>query len=410
MMDPNFIEFLIPILVSLFCGFIIGIERTRVSAQYGARDHIFFSIISTTIIILYDKFLQDLGFYIIIIIFGGMIVFLLIGTFYRLFRTDDPGYTTTLSMLLAMVVGIVSYYNSFLAITISVIFLIILSTKKQFYKIQKLKDIEWTGTVEFLAIMILTFILFPQDLIIYDIQIVTIVYVFLTILAIKYFSYFLLKSSSEENLYILAILGGFAHSEATTKELAEIDAHPATVSLLLQTMIIRILLLIILISFELTVRLFYPLILTTIIGIIINILILRKKEKKYVLQKVKNPLSLKSAFIFSSTYLFAVFLTIIFKNIQIPYQLYLPIAIMIGLLSGGASSLFTATAYISGLIDLNLAIIMIVFGLCAAILNKLLYYYRFQKTKSKKNLINLIIYLSLTMIVLLFFSFTIGFL
>ncbi|MCK4239060.1 MAG: DUF4010 domain-containing protein [Candidatus Lokiarchaeota archaeon] len=410
MMDPNFIEFLIPILVSLFCGFIIGIERTRVSAQYGARDHIFFSIISTTIIILYDKFLQDLGFYILIIIFGGMIVFLLIGTFYRLFRTDDPGYTTTLSMLLAMVVGIVSYYNSFLAITISVIFLIILSTKKQFYKIQTLKDIEWTGTVEFLAIMILTLILFPQDLIIYDIQIVTIVYVFLTILAIKYFSYFLLKSSSEENLYILSILGGFAHSEATTKELAEIDAHPATVSLLLQTMIIRILLVIILISFELTVRLFYPLILTTIIGIIINILILRKKEKKHILQKVKNPLSLKSALIFSSTYLFAVFLTIIFKNIQIPYQLYLPIAIMIGLLSGGASSLFTATAYISGLIDLNLAIIMIVFGLCAAILNKLLYYYRFQKTKSKKNLINLIIYISLTMIVLLFFSFTIGFL
>ncbi|MCK4281976.1 MAG: DUF4010 domain-containing protein, partial [Candidatus Lokiarchaeota archaeon] len=233
---------------------------------------------------------------------------------------------------------------------------------------------------------------------------------FLTILAIKYFSYFLLKSSSEKSLYILSILGGFAHSEATTKELAEINAHPATVSLLLQTMIIRILLVIILISFELTVRLFYPLILTTIIGIIINILILRKKEKKYVLQKVKNPLSLKSALIFTSTYLFAVFLTIIFKNIQIPYQLYLPIAIMIGLLSGGASSLFTATAYISGLIDLNLAIIMIVFGLCAAILNKLLYYYRFQKTKSKKNLINLIIYLSLTIIVLLFFSFTIGFL
>ncbi|MCK4281929.1 MAG: hypothetical protein KAX10_07430, partial [Candidatus Lokiarchaeota archaeon] len=87
MMDQNFIEYLIPILVSLFCGFIIGIERTRVSAQYGARDHIFFSIISTTIIILYDKFLQDLGFYILIIIFGGMIVFLLIGTFYRLFRT-----------------------------------------------------------------------------------------------------------------------------------------------------------------------------------------------------------------------------------------------------------------------------------------------------------------------------------
>lgn len=410
MMDQNFIEYLIPILVSLFCGFIIGIERTRVSAQYGARDHIFFSIISTTIIILYEKFLQDSGFFIIIIIFGGMIVFLLIGTFYRLFRTDDPGYTTTLSMLLAMVVGIVSYYNSFLAITISVIFLIILSTKKQFYKIKKLKDIEWTGTVEFLAIMILTFILFPQDLIIYDIQIITIVYVFLTILAIKYFSYFLLKSSSEENLYILSILGGFAHSEATTKELAEIDAHPATVSLLLQTMIIRILLVIILISSELTVRLFYPLILTTILGIIFNILILRKKEKKHILQKVKNPLSLKSALIFSSTYLFAVFLTIIFKNIQIPYQLYLPIAIMIGLLSGGASSLFTATAYISGLIDLNLAIIMIVFGLCAAILNKLLYYYRFQKTKSKKNLINLIIYLSLTMIVLLFFSFTIGFL
>ncbi len=56
------------ILVSLFCGFIIGIERTRMEAQYGARDHIFFSSISTILIILYDKFLPEIGIAILIII------------------------------------------------------------------------------------------------------------------------------------------------------------------------------------------------------------------------------------------------------------------------------------------------------------------------------------------------------
>jgi len=180
------------IIVSFFCGFVIGIERTRVAAQYGARDHIFFSMISTSLIILYDMFLPvSEGFILIILFFGGMIVFLLIGSIYRLFREKDPGYTTTLSMILAMIVGIMCYYNEYLAITISVIFLIILSTKKQFYKIRSMKDIEWTGTVEFIAIVVLLYILIPESLLVYGINIKSIITIFIIILAIKYFSYFI---------------------------------------------------------------------------------------------------------------------------------------------------------------------------------------------------------------------------
>ena len=110
----EFYELFLKIVISFFCGFVIGIERTRVSAQYGARDHIFFSMISTSLIIFYKVFLPIFeGFILILIFFGGMIVFLLIGSIYRLFREKDIGYTTTLSMLLAMIVGIICYYNEY---------------------------------------------------------------------------------------------------------------------------------------------------------------------------------------------------------------------------------------------------------------------------------------------------------
>ena len=122
----EFYYLFLKIIISFFCGFVIGIERTRVAAQYGARDHIFFSMISTSLIILYDKFFHfPEGFILITIFFGGMIIFLLIGSIYRLFREGDPGYTTTLSMILSIIVGILCYYNESLAIVISVIFLII---------------------------------------------------------------------------------------------------------------------------------------------------------------------------------------------------------------------------------------------------------------------------------------------
>jgi len=172
-------------------------------AQYGARDHIFFSSISTILVILYENFLPAIGIAILIIIFGGMVAFLLIGSIFRLFRQEDPGYTTTLSMLLAMVVGILSYYLYLLAIIISVIFLIILSIKKQLYLIRKLDILEWTGTIEFISICLLLIILFPNNIIIANINIKAIIIIFITILAVKYISYFLLKSSAENNLYYI---------------------------------------------------------------------------------------------------------------------------------------------------------------------------------------------------------------
>ena len=253
------------ILVSLFCGFIIGIERTRMEAQYGARDHIFFSSISTILVILYENYLPAIGIAILIIIFGGMVAFLLIGSIFRLFRQEDPGYTTTLSMLLAMVVGILSYYLYLLAIIISVIFLIILSIKKQFYKIRTLKDIEWTGTIEFISICLLLIILFPNNIIIANINIKAIIIIFITILAVKYFSYFLLKSSAENNLYYISFLGGLAHSEATTNELAEAGASSSSIWLVIQTMLIRMLLILILAPLLLYYAL-YPIGITVAVG------------------------------------------------------------------------------------------------------------------------------------------------
>jgi MFS family permease len=396
------------ILVSFFCGFLIGIERTRVEAQYGARDHIFFSIISTSLIILYENYLSEFAVALILVIFGGMISFLLIGSVYRLFKTKDPGYTTTLSMLLAMIVGILSYYIYFLAITISVIFLIILSTKKQFYKIRKLQQIEWTGTVEFIAIVVLLYFLIPDTLMIGNINLKSIIIIFILILALKYASYFLLRSSTEHNLYYISFLGGLAHSEATTDELAEAGASSASIWLVIQTMLIRMLLVLV-IAPDLLFYAIFPIIITAFVGLIGSFLILRNKQTSLSLEKIKNPLSIRSSLVFAGTYSLALIITLILEFYRLNFIAYIFIAFSIGLLSGGASSLFVATAYLGLLVNRDEALILLTIGLTAAIVNKIFYSLNsLNESKNKKKYCkNLITYQGITISLLTITTFII---
>jgi len=405
--SDDFYILFIKIIVSFFCGFVIGIERTRVSAQYGARDHIFFSMISTSLIILYDVFLPvSEGFILIILFLGGMIIFLLIGSIYRLFLEKDPGYTTTLSMILAMIVGVMCYYNEYLAITISVIFLIILSTKKQFNKIRSMKDIEWTGTVEFIAIVVLLYILIPEGFLVYEINIKSIITIFIIILAIKYFSYFILRSTTEKNLYYISFLGGFAHSEATTVELANAGASSSSVWLVIQTMLIRMLI-VLMITPTLLSYAWFPILSTASIGLIFSFLILKKKETQLTLDKIKNPLSIKGALIFSGTYLIGLIISIVLSFFEINIFAYYFIVFAIGLLSGGASSLFVATAFYKSLVNEGNALLMLTIGLSAAIINKIFYSTRaLKEDKNKKGyIIHLVFYIIITIFLLITMTF-----
>ena len=122
------------------------------------------------------------------------------------------------------------------------------------------------------------------------------------ILAVKYFSYFILRSTTEKNLYYISFLGGFAHSEATTVELAEAGASSSSVWLVIQTMLIRMLI-VLMITPTLLLYAWNPILSTPSIGLIFSFLILRKKETQLTLDKIKNPLSIKSALIFSGTYI-----------------------------------------------------------------------------------------------------------
>jgi hypothetical protein len=407
-----FYKSLLAIIISVFCGFLIGIERTRARKLFGARDHIAYAILSTTLIILYENFILDIGRIVILLIFGAMIIFLSIGSVYRLFHTDEPGYTSTMSMLLAILVGILSYYLPYLAIAISVIFLVILSTKKQFEKIRELKQIEWAGTVEFLAIVILLFLLIPENIEFVGINIRSIMIIFITILAIKYFSYFLLKSSAKNNLYYISFLGGFAHSEATTVELAEYGASSSSIWLVIQTMLLRMLLIILIGAIELFWYALFPILITTAIGLLGAFIILKNKKGDLKLLKIKNPLSIKGAIMFSLTYLLAILITfgldLYVKNIAtLGFFWYYIVAFIIGLLSGGASSLFVATSYSVSLITEANALIMLSIGISAAIINKVFYARKYlHESKNKKIFtFHLLIYQILTIVLLVTFTF-----
>jgi len=364
-------------------------------------------MISTSLIILYEVFLPvSEGFILIILFLGGMIIFLLIGSIYRLFLEKDPGYTTTLSMILAMIVGIMCYYNEYLAITISVIFLIILSTKKQFNKIRKLKEIEWTGTVEFIAIVVLLYILIPDNLQVFGIVVKSIIVIFIVILAIKYFSYFILRSTTEKNLYYISFLGGFAHSEATTVELANAGASSSSVWLVIQTMLIRMLI-VLMITPTLLSYAWFPILSTASIGLIFSFLILKKKETQLTLDKIKNPLSIKGALIFSGTYLIGLIISIVLSFFEINILAYYIIVFAIGFLSGGASSLFVATAFYKSLVNEGNALLMLTIGLSAAIINKIFYSTRaLKEDKNKKGyVIHLVFYIIITIFLLITMTF-----
>jgi uncharacterized membrane protein (DUF4010 family) len=276
-----------------------------------------------------------------------------------------------------------------------------LAAKKQFNKIKRLQDIEWTGTIEFIAIVVLLYILIPEDLSLYGIQVKPIVIIFIIILAVKYFSYFLLKSSMEKNLYYISFLGGFAHSEATTIELAGAGASSSSVWLVIQTMLIRMLIVLTLTPALLTFAI-YPILITSILGLMGSFLILRKKETKLSLEKIKNPLSLRSALIFAGTYLIAIIVTIILNFFELNIFAYFFIVFGIGFLSGGASSLFVATSYALMQFNEGNALIMLTLGLSAATLNKIFYSIRHLKIdkNKKKYVFHLILYISITITVL----------
>lgn len=135
-------------------------------------------------------------------------------------------------------------------------------------------------------------------------------------------------------------------------------------------------------------------------------MILQDKQTSFELESIENPLSLRGAFLFTGTYLLAVFVTLGLETLTIQlftldiYWYYI-IAFLIGLLSGGASSLFTATAF-GILVNAGNALIMLTIGLSAATINKLFYSIRYlNKEKNKKKYtLHLFFYIFITISIL----------
>ena len=156
----------------------------------------------------------------------------------------------------------------------------------------------------------------------------------------------------------------------------------------------------------------YPILITSVIGLIGSFLILRNKETQLTLENIKNPISIKSALIFAGTYLIGLALSIVLSFFELNFLAYYVIVFGIGLLSGGASSLFVASAFYQGLINEGNALLMLTIGLSAAILNKIFYSTRsLDEHKNKKvYVLHLIFYIIVTISILIsmtFFTITI---
>ncbi len=396
--DITFYSDLLIILISILCGFLLGIERTRVDVQYDVRDHIFVSVLATILVLLNDKFTVPFGYGLIILIFGGIIAFLILSSLRH--------RTTTLSMFLALIVGVLCYYYYSLAIVISVLFLIVLSTKKQFKMIRGLSSVEWTGTVEFIALVFLLYTLIPDGLIIANLNVKAVIIIFISILAIRYFSYFLLKSKMERTIYYLSFFGGLAHSEATTIELSKAGASPSSVWLVIQTMLIRILIILVIAP----IILFYalaPILITSMIGLFGSFIFLRKNPTEIKSEKIGNPLSIKSALVFSGSYSLAIIISLLVNYLHLTLFSYSLISFMLGLLAGGAAALFITSNFIGGYVNIAESLFLLAFGLTGAIINKIFYSLKFlnENVNQKKYGVRLLTYQAITIVILFLMTF-----
>ena len=151
----------------------------------------------------------------------------------------------------------------------------------------------------------------------------------------------------------------------------------------------------------------FPILSTAFIGLTFSFLILKKKETQLTLDKIKNPLSIKGALIFSGTYLIGLIISIVLSFFEINILAYYIITFAIGFLSGGASSLFVATAFYKSLVNEGNALLMLTIGLSAAIINKIFYSTRaIKEDKNKKGyVIHLVFYIIVTIFLLITMTF-----
>jgi uncharacterized membrane protein (DUF4010 family) len=327
----QFVQFLpspgIEIVLALFLGFLIGLEREESKANDahysfgGVRTFPLIALIGYTIALLSNKQLlpEILGFLVI----GG---FLMLSYWHKVSTrqaADMPGVTSEMSGLVTYLIGALVYHDHFwIAVTLTVISLLLLELKDVLESLtQRIDGAEILTFTKFLLLTAVILPILPNQP--YGRFLINPFKTWLVVVAVStvsYGSYLLLRVTKEGGILLSAILGGIYSSTATTVALAKRSSkedHPhlfaGAILMASAFMYLRITILVGIFNWSLMRLLAGPFLFLAVAAAAIGFFWSRRKdgssEKLQRQNKHENPLELRAAFFFAGLFLIILVLT-----------------------------------------------------------------------------------------------------
>ncbi len=312
--DEKTLEILIKVLISTALGLIIGLERERRAkseAFIGIRTTPLIAILGTLSSFIYENYWSG----IFIFSFGALIIFTVINYFKEFEK--DVGITTEVTLIIAFIIGVLVYYNHiYISIFITLLTTTLLALKpilEKFAKSLSLEDI--ISILKFLLVVVVIYPLLPdKNFGPFDaFNLKSIWKVVIIVSALDFIGYVLIKWKGAKTLWITGLVGGLVSSTAVSYQLARKTKeypkllYPSSIGIALAWTImnIRVIVLAGLISFELAKEVFFPLILTSVIFLIIMVVKYKnylKPDKTTSDINISNPFELWSAIQFGMLY------------------------------------------------------------------------------------------------------------
>ena len=337
-------EIFLKIILSLGIGALVGIEReqrAKGEVAHGIRTFMLSSLLgflSTYFSVLFQSFII---FY-IAFIFLGILTAL---AYFKKIKTGHMGQTTNIAFLLTFLLGTLVYFDKFpfyLSISLAILLTFILASKEILHAFSKHLTKEEVWNVFFFAV--LSFVVLPilpnraidpfnsiNPFLIWSSVVI--------VLSLSFIAYILMKIFGPKKGIILSgILGGIVSSVAVTISMAsEVKKNSkiffsAIFSIIVasSTMFLRMFFISAIFNYNLSLQLFAPLAILSVLGYFCALGYMEKIKKEKTKLILRSPLQLKTALKFGLFFTLTMMIINITKNYFSEAVVY-PIALITGL-------------------------------------------------------------------------------
>ncbi len=386
---------MMPFLMALTIGLLVGIERERSKSQQG--ENAIFGVRTFPLIALLGVISAHLGSEAIVVIIGVFVCVLVLANHLHWIKALNPdipkvGVTTSVAVVLTFLLGYLANSNGHIALVLTVIVFGVLAIKRYLHNFAQsgITDKEMNAVLTFLVSAFVILPLLPNEFI--DpwnlIHPTRIWLLFVIIAAIEFASYLTLRQIGQNlGLLVVGLFGGFASATATTLTLARrVKEQPESILLIssgivladVSSLLMQMVVLMVIapeVSGSLMLFLGAPAIVGGLIALLAALYSRQKGQQNTIEINIESPISLKS------TVSFAVMISAGLIFITLSQRLFGDTGLYLTSALGGTTSLKAVTFSVSelaasGEILISTASVAIIVAMAANMIVKLIFIQR----------------------------------